>query len=498
MKCAIRLVVLVVLLVAPASAQTALTAERVASGLNAPVFVCSEPGNPDRLYVPEQNTGLIKIIDNGSLLSEPFLDLGGQIVAGGFEQGLLGMAFHPAFLEGERYVFVNYTGTDGDTFVDRYDVSSDALTADPASRVEFLRVPQPYSNHNAGMLAFSPVDGYLYVGMGDGGGSNDPDNNGQDLSTALGSMLRINVDAPSNGKPYSVPADNPFVNEPNADARIWAYGLRNPWRYSFDSETGDLYIGDVGQGAIEEIDFQPASSDGGENYGWDIAEGTACLGGTGDCGTQAGLVPPIYEYPHTEGRSVTGGYVYRGARFPEYRGTYFFGDYTESRVWSFRYQNGSVMDFTERTSELAPSEGSIVNISSFGVDSAGELYICSLGTGEIFKIVPANPTDTDGDGLLDSSEQFFGSNINEADTDSDGLDDAAEVIEWGADPTLADTDGDGVSDGDEVAAGTDPTDPADNGVLPTASYLGLAGLLLALGTAGGRALGKGPVVKRLS
>ena len=361
-----------------------LGAELVADGFTAPLFVCSQPGDADRLYVVEQG-GKIWIISGGVPLPIPFLDISG-LISSGSERGLLGLAFHPDYgLNG--FFYVNYTEkTRGETVVARYQRSGDdENSADPTSGYTVLTIPQPFANHNGGMIAFGP-DRYLYIASGDGGGANDPDGNGQNLATLLGKILRIDVDLEA---PYAVPPDNPFKVQPGTREEIWAYGLRNPWRFSFDTSTGDIYIGDVGQDAREEIDFQAAASLGGENYGWDIAEGIACQGGSGTCGLSPLYAAPVYDYDHRSGESITGGYVYRGAAIETFRGYYLFGDFVSGRVWSFKLEGGVPVDLTEHTRDLTPAGGrSIGAISSFGEDASGELYIVDYSDGEIYKVVP--------------------------------------------------------------------------------------------------------------
>jgi Glucose / Sorbosone dehydrogenase len=260
--------------------------------------------------------------------------------------------------------------------------------ADPASEFVIITIAQPYANHNGGMLAFGPNDGYLYIGMGDGGGSNDQDGRAQDPGQLLGKMLRIDVDG---GSPYAIPPSNPFAGPGLPLDEIWAIGTRNPWRWSFDRLTGDLFIGDVGQGQREELDFQPASSPGGENYGWRCMEGFRCTGWSGCTCNDSSLTLPIFDYTHSDGCSVIGGYVYRGCAVPDLQGTYFFADYCSARIWSFRYDGSAMTEFQERTTELDPSGSpSIGSITSFGEDGLGELYIVDQG-GELFKIVPVVP-----------------------------------------------------------------------------------------------------------
>jgi glucose/arabinose dehydrogenase len=388
-----------------ASAAGALTTELVVGGLDEPLFVTAAPGDDERLFILEQHTGRIRIFDLGSqeLLPTDFLTIAG--VGSDNEQGLLGLAFHPQYATNGRF-YVNITNAEGDTEIRRYEVSANPNVADPQSMEPVLGFEQPQANHNGGWLGFGP-DGYLYISSGDGGGSNDTGTghtagtgNAQDLtSNLLGKMLRIDVDGddfPSNDeRSYAIPETNPFVGR-TGDDEIWSYGLRNPWRASFDRMTGDLWIGDVGQASREEIDFQPAASDGGENYGWRLREGTIAnpvVGGP----PPAGAVEPIYDYTRGDapfqGRSVTGGYVYRGP-IEAIQGVYFFGDYVRARIWSLRFDGSSpgqldgtnYTDLTDRTAELAPPQGSIDFIASFGEDAAGNLYIVDLG-GEVFRVV---------------------------------------------------------------------------------------------------------------
>jgi glucose/arabinose dehydrogenase len=268
---------------------------------------------------------------------------------------------------------VNYTDRAGDTKVARYRVTKDADRADPASEEIVLAVQQPYANHNGGQLAFGP-DGYLYIGMGDGGSANDPYGNGQKMSTLLGKLLRIDVE--SGVRPYAVPPSNPFVGKKEVRPEIWASGLRNPWRFSFDRATGDLFIADVGQNRFEEVNVQPASSKGGENYGWNVLEGSHCLRSK-TCDT-AGLVPPAAEYDHGRGCSVTGGMVYRGKVLPHFQGNYVYGDYCSGRIWGMREEDGRW-----NPAELADTR---LSISTFGEDEAGEVYVADHSNGGIYRL----------------------------------------------------------------------------------------------------------------
>jgi hypothetical protein len=345
--------------------------QEVVSGLSFPLYLTFPPGDFTRLFVVEK-TGGIRVVKNGVHLPDPFLDLSAQ-VSSGSEQGLLGLAFDPEYPTNGRFV-VHYTDLAGNTVLSRFNAATDPDRADPASEQVILTVTQPGPNHNGGQVTFGP-DGFLYLGLGDGGLSGDP---GQDLSDLLGSILRIDVRA---GDPYSVPPDNPFVGQPNARPEVWSYGLRNPWRFGFDRANGDLYIADVGQGRFEEIDVSPAAEGGGKgtNYGWSIMEGAHCFQAGCD---QTGLTLPVLEYDHSQGCSVTGGYVYRGSAIPAVQGHYFYSDLCQRWVRSFRYAGGAP---TEETSWPTLATGGA--IVSFGEDAAGEMYI--LGAeGRVSRIVP--------------------------------------------------------------------------------------------------------------
>lgn len=358
----------------------AIKTERIASGFSNPLYLTSPPGDFERLFIVEQNSAQIKIIKNGSVLATPFIDLNSK-AGGGGEGGLLGLAFHPNYLV-NGFFYVNYTDNSGNTVLARYTVSGNPDIADAGSEFIISNINQPFSNHNGGMLIFSPNDGFLYIFLGDGGSANDPGNRAQTLSNVLGKVHRINVDT------LSIPASNPFTGNSAALDSIWGYGLRNPWRASFDRQNGDLYIGDVGQNSREEISWQPGNSGGGENYGWRCMEGTMCTGLSGCICNAPGLTIPIHDYDSTQSDcSVTGGYVYRGSAIPEIDGTYFFGDFCTGKIWSFKWNGTNLTEFQDRTAELIPDIGSINNISSFGEDAGGELYIVDLD-GEIFKIIP--------------------------------------------------------------------------------------------------------------
>jgi len=352
----------------------------VASGLDRPVLVTHAGDGSGRLFVVEQG-GLIRVVEDHAVLAAPFLDLSQLVISGG-EQGLLGLAFHPDYAS-NGFFYVNYTRVeDGATVVARYSVSAaDPNVADPESALTILTVPQPAPNHNGGHLAFGPNDGYLYVGMGDGGGAGDPDENAQDVATLLGALLRLDV---AGATPYGIPADNPFAATDGAD-EIWDYGLRNPWRFSFDRANGDLYIGDVGQAAWQEIDYHGAGTPGGVNFGWDCREGAHDYELTAECAA-ATLTDPIAEYDRAEGQAVTGGYVYRGPAYPDLQGRYFFADYAQGKIWSM-VKTGSEPD-TWSAPDLELDTD--LRISSFGEDEAGERDVVDLAGGTVRQVVDAN------------------------------------------------------------------------------------------------------------
>ena len=383
-----------------ASAQT-LTTKRVVSGLNKPIWV-GAPAGDERLFVAEQG-GLLRVVKNGTVLATPFLSLVGKVTLGN-EQGLLGVAFHPDYAT-NGYFYVNYTDLAGHTHVARFRRSTaNPDVADPTSETLILFQSQPFSNHNAGVLLFGPADGYLYIPLGDGGSGNDPNCNAQSLSTWLGKILRIDVDS---AFPYAIPPDNPYVGVAGALPEIWQVGVRNPWRASFDAVTGDLYVGDVGETAREEIDFIPAGV-GGLNFGWRVMEGTLC-NGLGNCPVTVlpcnapGYTAPIFELTQTGPggpRAIVGGYVYRGCEIPSLVGTYFCADYIDDKIRTFDYdpQNG-LTNFQDRTAELAPGGGlTLESISTFGEDGFGELLIVdhSSGSGEVYKVVPAGAVAATG------------------------------------------------------------------------------------------------------
>jgi glucose/arabinose dehydrogenase len=369
----IGVVFLAALFAVPLQAQTSprLSLERIAQGLTNPLGVVAPSDGSLRLFFVEQR-GRIKILQNGAVSATPFLDLSSEVSCCG-ERGLLGLALHPAFASNGRF-FVNYTDLSGNTVVASYRTrGDDPNRADLTTRRVILQIAQPFSNHNGGHLAFGP-DGFLYIATGDGGSGGDPGNRAQNLSDLLGKILRIDVD--STAQPYTIPAGNPFVGVGGARPEVWAYGLRNPWRFSFDRDTGDLWIADVGQNQFEEVDFQPAASRGGENYGWRRMEGLHCFNPATGC-NDGSLVLPVFEYARASGCSVTGGFRYRGFRSPVLRGLYFFGDYCSGRVWGASF-NGSTLKI-----ELELSTG--FAISSFGEDETGELLIVDHG-GAVYRL----------------------------------------------------------------------------------------------------------------
>ena len=352
----------------------------VAGGFTAPVHVANAGDGSGRLFVVEQG-GSVRIISGGSVLPLPFLDISGKVIFAG-EQGLLNITFPPGFVA-KQYFYVNYTRVpDGATVIARYQVTTDPNVADPASEEVLLVVIQPFANHNGGMMAFSPVDGYLYIGMGDGGSGGDPNNFAQNVNPLpgnqhlLGKLLRIDVE--SGVVPYAIPPTNPLFK--GVQREIWAMGLRNPWKFSFDRRTGALYIGDVGQASLEEINFRPASSKGKENYGWRILEGSLCFNPSVGCGQPAGYVPPVTEYSHAVGCAVTGGYVYRGTEFPALKRIYFFGDFCSGIVWGLQRVGSGF-----KRERLADTPFAI---STFGEGEDGSVFVADRALGTVFKIVP--------------------------------------------------------------------------------------------------------------
>jgi glucose/arabinose dehydrogenase len=345
----------------------------VVSGLERPLEIVPARDGTERLFLVEQ-TGKIYILLQDQLLPQPFLDLSERVSilrGNASEQGLLGLAFPPDFASSHVF-YVNYTDQRGTSLTARYRVSADGNIADPTSEEVLLQIEQPAANHNGGGLQFGP-DGYLYLSMGDGGDGGDPGNHGQNPNTLLGTLIRIDVSAPG---VYTIPADNPFVQGGGAP-EVWAYGLRNAWRFSFDRLTGDLYIADVGQSAWEEINYLPAGSSDGFNFGWNYLEGTYPYRGTPP--ENAILIDPVYEYDHSQGKSVTGGYVYRGQALPEWYGVYIFGDFISGRIWGMLPNE----DYCRAVEELYQSGA---YISSFGEDENGEIYFSDYRQGTIYRL----------------------------------------------------------------------------------------------------------------
>jgi len=379
----LRPLVALLLVAAPVQAQS-LTTTLVATVPDFPTDLTSPPGDASRLFVTVIHEG-IYIVDNGTLLPTKFLDLSAEFAAN--SEGLVGLAFHPNYAVNGRF-FVTYTDQFLMSHLVEYTVSADPDLADAGSAIGLITpLQQPDLKHSWNHIEFGP-DGMLYIGTGDGGLPPSMQDESQDLGSLLGKMLRLDVDLPA---PH-IPADNPFVGMAGVREEIWLSGLRNPWRFSFDQLTGDMYIGDVGESSAEEIDFLPASSVGGENFGWKCMEGTTCAPCT--CQTPA-MLPPIFEYDHAGGCAIIGGQVYRGTAIPGLGGTYFFADLCTGKIWSLRYDGVTVSEFTDRTAELAPTNGSAIQvILSFGQDSAGELYILDRADGEIFRIEldPCPPT----------------------------------------------------------------------------------------------------------
>lgn len=340
----------------------AITFKSFITGLADPVCVVAAPGEANRLYICEQEGRIIQI-ENGKKVAAPFLDIEDKVESGG-ELGLLGLAFHPDYARNGRY-FVNYTTRDPGlmTVIAEFDKAG--------KEKRLLTFPQPFTNHNGGQLAFGP-DGYLYIGTGDGGSAGDPQGNGQKLNTFLGKLLRLDVDSAS---PYAVPKDNPFAKG-EGKPEIFAYGLRNPWRFSFDRLTKALFVADVGQNTLEEIDIVEK----GKNYGWNTMEGTFCFKPSVAC-DKKGLELPIYEYPRTVGQSITGGYVYRGTAIPELAGVYLYADYQSNKVFGLNYDQAA-----RRVVENKPL-ATIAAVSAFGEDAAGEIYVQSY-QGTLYKVSP--------------------------------------------------------------------------------------------------------------
>ncbi len=382
-----------------------LSSVLIADGYKKPVFITSSPNNAKLLYIVEQ-AGLIKLINDGKKLSRPFFDINKRVVnpnRPGDERGLLGFAFHPNHTNNGKF-YINYMDNDGNTIVSEFSTNSE-LRANHKSERIILKLKQPYGNHNGGDIQFGP-DGYLYISIGDGGKAGDPLNAGQDLSSLFGKIIRIDIEQ----KPYGIPKSNPFFGQKDKREEIWAWGLRNVWRFSFDKQTGDKYLADVGQNKWEEVNFEPASSKGGLNYGWRIMEANHCYDPKENCPTE-GLIKPIIEYPNdanhpafafriieelsfsetdVEGCSVTGGYVYRGQKIKSMQGQYIFGDYCSGNIWTLKVVNGKAINFKNRTEEINIGGGEFTTyISSFGQDSDGEIYIIDYNGG-IYKLIESD------------------------------------------------------------------------------------------------------------
>jgi len=402
-----------------ANAGGLLTTQVVASGLSNPVAVTHAPGDPDRLFILEQ-AGRVRVVENGSLLATPALDINPLVTGPNFngdERGLLGIAFHPDF-QNNGLLYLNYTGSVAGlglaTVISEYEMTPGTNTINPSSARVLMQIDQPFSNHNGGWIGFGP-DGYLYIATGDGGSGNDPGNRAQSGNTLLGKMLRIDP-AQDGGSPYTVPADNPFVGVGGTLDEIWATGLRNPFRNSFDRVTGDLWIGDVGQFTREEVNFQPASSTGGENYGWRCREGLIENPSFSGCTASLppGVVDPIFDYPRSGGNcSVIGGYVYNGCAIPELNGQYIYGDYCRGVVITYDPMTGTSTD-----------QISLGSLTAFGEDFDGEVHVCRVGAGQVVKLIPSHVVDDNMNGVPDSCEQC------PADVNGDGMATPADFTAW--------------------------------------------------------------------
>jgi glucose/arabinose dehydrogenase len=362
---------------ATGEAFSGLKIQAIASGLDKPVSVTHAGDHSGRLFITLQE-GTVIIFDGTRTLPTPFLDVTSLVSCCG-ERGLLSVAFHPDYSKNGLF-FINYTDKQGDTVISRYKVTADPNVADSKSGAQLLKIDQPYANHNGGQLQFGP-DRFLYIGMGDGGSRGDPENRAQDLGDLLGKMLRIDIGA--DGKPYSIPPSNPFLGNNKARPEIWAYGLRNPWRFSFDRLTHEMLIADVGQDKWEEVHFQRADSRGGENYGWRLMEGNHCYNPSQDC-KKGKLELPILEYDHSLGCSITGGYVYRGSLISGLVGTYLYADYCTGRIWGAKRTEGNRWV----PAELLKTE---FQISTFGEDEEGELYFADHTSGTIYRISDLEP-----------------------------------------------------------------------------------------------------------
>jgi len=357
---------------APEKVEVALV--KVVEGLDEPTAIANAGDGSDRLFVV-QKEGLVRVVKGSALLPAPFLDVRDLVTDAGNEQGLLGIAFHPQFAQNGRF-FIAFSAkdTNANSLAEFRVTTPGSDMADRDSGRTLLAIPDTRSNHNGGMVAFGPDD-YLYFSTGDGGGAGDPDRAGQDIGVLAGKILRLDVDG---GAPFAIPGTNPFVGRSGARGEIWAYGLRNPWRFSFDRETGDLWIADVGQNDFEEIDFQPAASTGGENYGWSVMEGTYCFRPADGCDT-SGKVLPVYEYSHADGScSVTGGYRYRGDAAPDLRGLYVFADYCQRDLLALAPDGDGWRVLT-----IGRTPG---RVTAFGEDESGEVYLVSGTDGGLYRV----------------------------------------------------------------------------------------------------------------
>jgi glucose/arabinose dehydrogenase len=388
-----RLLLLVVSLVLAGGCGSAVAAEpaarlvQVAKGLEKPLGVEAD-GSPGRLYLLEQ-PGRIRLMQGGRLLTQPYLNVVDRVTCQG-ECGFLGIAFHPDFARNGLF-YVDYTAGFKKTLhtvIAEYRAQPGAVTVDPSTERILLTIDQPYANHNGGQLRFGP-DGMLYIGMGDGGSAGDPGNRAQNPRELLGKILRIDVNDRSDGKPYGVPKDNPFVNDPRFRPEIWAWGMRNPWRFSFDRKTGTCYCGDIGQNKFEELDIITK----GGNYGWHIREAMHPFKNQAT-DPPCTLIDPIVEYPRDKGWSITGGFVYRGKKFPALDGLYIYGDYVSGRFWGLRYEDGKVIsnDELNMTVNGQPTLNR-VQPSSFGEDLDGELYVCDHSHGIVYQVVAPSPSN---------------------------------------------------------------------------------------------------------
>jgi len=426
-----------------ASAQ--LTTQLFVSGIDRPVFMTNANDGSGRLFIIEQE-GAIRIVEpDGTLLPTPFLDID-SIVTGGNsgqdERGLLGLAFHPDYstpgAAGEGKFYVNYTGSGGNTRIAEYQVSAnDPNIADPGTARIIMFYNQPFTNHNGGWVGFGP-DGYLYISAGDGGSANDPGNRAGNLGQFLGKLHRINVDGGDDfpndaNQNYEIPADNPFVGVKGAVESIWAYGLRNPWRTSFDRQTGDLWIADVGQNIVEEVDFAPAGDPGGEHYGWRCREGDRATGLA--CGSTSGFTEPVHTYTHgANGCSITGGYAYRGCALGDaYAGMYFYSDFCSGRIWTLDSSN----NFANTLEFIAG-----FNVSTFGEGEDGEIYVGDLFGGKVYKIIDPNAPDANNNGIPDSCESSCAPDLN-GDGELNFFDISAFLTAFNGNDPIADFTGDG-------------------------------------------------------